>query len=177
MPKISSAFKSYAEKWLKGVESIADPNQALGTARADATLIDDQASEVRHGKHRLICDEPQAVGGTDQGPTPLDYFMASIGFCQNVTFARYATLNGVEFDSLTTTVRGHWDRRGQANPSDIEPAFRDFVVETRIISKGSVGEIRKVARIAHRRCPMHATISKAGRVVDKLYVNDVEVPY
>jgi len=172
---VSSGFKPYAEQWLKGLKEIRDSNHAIGTVRADATLTGDQASEVNYPGHTLIADEPSAVGGNDKGPNPLDYFMAAIGFCENATFARYATLNDLEFDSLLTSVRAHWDRRGQGDFSDIEPAFKDFVVETRITSKHSVEKIRKVVTIVHKRCPMHSTISKMGKVVDQLFVNG-EVP-
>jgi len=175
MPKISSTFKPIAEKWLDGLKAISDPKQALGTARADAALIGDQASEVKHGTYSLVSDEPTAIGGTDKGPTPLDYFMASIGFCENVTFARYAALNDLDFDSLQTTVRGHWDRRGQADSSTTEPIFLDFVVETKLTSTGSVEKIKKVTRIAHKRCPMHSTITRVGKVEDKLFVNGNEI--
>ena len=176
MPKISSRFEPFAEQWIKGLKTISDPEHAIGTARADASLIGDQASEVRHGDHRLISDEPKAAGGTDKGPGPLDYFMASIGFCENVTFARYATLYGLDFESLETRVRGHWDRGGQADSSDADPAFTDFVVETRVTSTDPAEKIKKVAITAYKRCPMHSTIARVGNVVDKLFVNGAEVP-
>jgi len=176
MPKISSSFRPFAEQWLKSLESVIDPKQAIGTARADCTLVGDQSSEVKYSDHHLISDEPKAVGGAGLGPSPLDYFMASIGFCENVTFARYASLNELSLDSLQTNVRGHWNRTGQAESSDVEPAFIDFVVETRVASSDSVEKIKRVAMTAHRRCPMHSTITKVGEVVDKLFVNGVEVP-
>ena len=147
MPKISPVFKPYAEQWLMNLKKIQDPSQAIGTVRADATLIGNQASEV----------------------------MAAVGFCENVTFARYAVLEGLDFDSLQTSVRGHWDRRGQGDFSAIEPSFRDFVVETRITSTDSVDKIKRVALTVHRRCPMHSTIAKVGKVVDRLFVNGSEV--
>jgi len=175
MPVVSSTFKPYAEQWLKSLREIVDPKQGIGTVRADALLIGDQASDVQRGPHRLVSDEPTAVGGTDKGPSPLDYFMAAIGFCENVTFARYATLNGLKFDSLQTSVRGHWDRRGQNDVSEVEPAFTDFIVETRVTSTDSLEKIKKIVMVTHKRCPMHSTIAKAGQVVDKLFVNGTEV--
>jgi uncharacterized OsmC-like protein len=176
MPKISPELKPFAEQWLRDLKKISDPKLAIGTVGADASLIADQTSEVRHGDHHIISDEPKAVGGSDKGPSPLDYFMASIGFCENVTFARYATLYWLDFDSLETNVRGHWDRRGQADSSDAEPAFTDFIVETRLTSNDSIEKIKKVTMTAHTRCPMHSTITKAGKVVDKLFVNGTEIP-
>jgi putative redox protein len=126
--------------------------------------------------HTLVCDEPSSLGGTDQGPNPLEFFMSAVGFCENVTFARLATLKGLEFESLETSVRGHWDRRGQGEWEGIEPVFKDFVVETRIASNAPLEKIREIAKITHYRCPMHASISKVAPVVDKLFVNGSEVP-
>ena len=107
MTLISSHFKPYAEKWLAEIQEITDPTKALGTVRADAKLVGDQRQEVKIGGHALICDEPSSLGGSDQGPNPLEFFMSAVGFCENVTFARFATLNGLEFVSLETSVRGH----------------------------------------------------------------------
>jgi uncharacterized OsmC-like protein len=175
MPLISSDFKPYVEKWLSGIQEISDPMKGLGTVRADAKLVGDQLQEVRSKEHVLVCDEPANLGGTDQGPNPLEFFMSAVGFCENVTFARYATLRGLEFDSLETSVRGHWDRRGQGEWEGIEPVFKDFVVETRIASNAPLEKIQEITRWTHMRCPMHASITKIGPVVDKLFVNGTEV--
>jgi len=172
---ISAAFKPFVEKWLAGIQEISDPSKGLGTVRADSKLVGDQMQEARARDYTLVCDEPPSLGGTDKGPNPLEFFMSAVGFCENVTFARFATLHGLEFDSLETSVRGHWDRRGQGNWEGVDPAFRDFVVETRISSNASLDLIRDVARRVHLRCPMHASILKIGPVVDRLFVNGTEV--
>ena len=172
---VSSEFKPYVEKWLAGIQEITDPMKGLGTVRADSKLIGDQLQEVKMRDYALVCDEPSSLGGSDKGPNPLEFFMSAVGFCENVTFARFAALRGLEFDSLETSVRGHWDRRGQGELAEVEPAFKDFVVETRIRSSAPLEEIREVARTTHRRCPMHASITKIGPVVDKLFVNGTEV--
>jgi uncharacterized OsmC-like protein len=176
MAKISANFKPYAEKWLSEIQGITEPMKGLGTVRADAKLIGDQLSEARARDYTLMCDEPSSLGGSDRGPNPLEFFMAAVGFCENVTFARHATLKGLAFDSLETSVRGHWDRRGQGEWEGIEPGFKDFVVETRVVSNAPIEKILEVTRITHVRCPMHASITKIGPVVDKLFVNGTEIP-
>ncbi len=176
MPLISSAFKPFVDRWLAGIQEITDPAKGLGTVRADSRLVGDQLQEARMRDYTLVCDEPSAVGGSDRGPNPLEFFISAVGFCENVTLARFATLRGLEFDSLETSVRGHWDRRGQGEWEGVEPAFKDFVVETRIASSAPLDRIREIVRTTHIRCPMHASIVKIGPVVDKLFVNGVEVP-
>ena len=112
MELVSSNFKSIVEEMRAKVAAAKDPNQTMGTVRADAKLLGQQYQEVKVKDFVIASDEPVQSGGTDKGPTPLDFFATSVGFCENVMFTRHAALHGLEFDSLETSVRGHWDRRG-----------------------------------------------------------------
>jgi putative redox protein len=38
-------------------------------------------TECRAGNHTLVIDQPVAAGGTDAGPTPLDYQLMALGGC------------------------------------------------------------------------------------------------
>ena len=38
-------------------------------------------TECTAGKHTVVVDQPAAAGGTDEGPTPLDYQLISLGSC------------------------------------------------------------------------------------------------
>src|SRR5437870_13750833 len=86
-------------------------------------------------------------------------------------FSRTAVRSNVQFDSLASSVRGHWDRRGQYGIGGAEPSFKDVTVETKVATKDSVEKVVEVTRRAHKGCPMHATIVKAMKVTDKLFVN------
>ncbi|HEY6637174.1 MAG TPA: OsmC family protein [Solirubrobacterales bacterium] len=46
--------------------------------------------EVEIRQHRLIVDEPEAKGGTDQGPAPSELLAASLGSCTAITIQMYA---------------------------------------------------------------------------------------
>ena len=176
MQLVSSNFKTIVEDLRSKVANVTDPKQALGTTRVDAKLLGQQYQEAKVKTFTIACDEPVPSGGTDKGPTPLDYFVASIGFCENVMFTRNAALQGLEFESLETSVHGHWDRRGQYEIAGTDPSFKDMTVETKVTSKASTEKIVEVARATHRTCPMRVTIGKAMTVTDKLYVNGKEVP-
>ena len=176
MQLVSPNFKTVVEDLRSKVVNVTDPKMVLGTARADAKLLGQQYQEVKIRDFTIACDEPVPSGGTDKGPTPLDFFVASVGFCENVMFTKNAALQGVEFDSLETSVHGHWDRRGQYEIAGSDPSFKDMTVETRVTSKASTEKIVEVARATHRTCPMRATIGKAMDVTDRLFVNGKEVP-
>jgi len=65
-------------------------NPILGktTIRAVANLLEDMHIEARVGKFHLESDEPAVRGGTDLGPTPLQYFVAGAAFCLITQLAR-----------------------------------------------------------------------------------------
>lgn len=49
---------------------------------------------IRTGKHRLIADEPEQLGGNDLGPGPYDYMLAGLGACTSMTVRMYAERKG-----------------------------------------------------------------------------------
>jgi putative redox protein len=176
MELVSPNFKSVVEDLRAKVANTKHPSQTKATVRADAKLLGQQYQEVKIRDFVIAGDEPVPSGGTDRAPTPLDFFVASIGFCENVMFTRHAALQGVEFTGLETSVRGHWDRKGQYEIDGASPHFTDMIVETKVTSTAPVEKIAEVARVTHRTCPMHETIVRAMEVTDKLFVNGKEVP-
>ena len=146
------------------------------TNRAEVRLVKDQHSEAKVRSFTLVQDEPESVWGTSKGPTPTDYFIASVGFCENVIFARNASVANLTIDSLETAVTGTWDRRGLFEIDDVRPNFKTITVETKITTKDPIQKVVKVANQTHRRCPVHATLSKATEMIFRLNVNGQNVP-
>ncbi len=146
------------------------------TNKAEVRLIKDQRSEAKVRTFTLVQDEPESVWGTGKGPTPTDYFIASVGFCENVIFARNASIASLTIDSLETTVTGTWDRRGLFDIDGVTPSFKTITVETKITTKDPIQKVVEVANQTHRRCPVHATLSRATEMIFRLNVNGQSVP-
>jgi uncharacterized OsmC-like protein len=154
----------------------ASRTEDLATNRSEVRLIKDQNSEAQVRGFTVVQDEPESVWGTSKGPTPTDYFVTSIGFCENVIFVRNASLANLSIDSLETTVTGSWDRRGLFELEGVSPFFKSITVETKISTMDPVEKVVEVARQTHRRCPIHATLSRATEMIFKLVVNGNGVP-
>jgi hypothetical protein len=60
--------------------SAKPPAQRQTTTRAVARILDDVHLEGRMGKFVVESDEPPARGGTEKGPSPLQYVMMGTAF-------------------------------------------------------------------------------------------------
>jgi uncharacterized OsmC-like protein len=56
--------------------------------------------------HRVICDQPPDNGGSDQGMTPPEFLLASLGTCAGFYAAQYLKARNLPADGLQVTVRG-----------------------------------------------------------------------
>jgi len=170
-PELGSKFESLLHRFASAIRT-----EDLATNRAEVKLVRDQCSEAKVRGFTVVQDEPESVWGTGKGPTPTDYFVSSIGFCENVIFVRNASLMGLSIDSMETIVTGYWDRRGLFEIDGVSPFFKSITVETKVSTKDPVDRVVEVAKQTHRRCPVHATLSRATELIFKLAVNGEPVP-
>jgi len=74
------------EKQMREIERIRGEMSAKAaadrktTTRAVARIIEDVHLEGRMGKFTVEADEPLARGGTEKGPSPLQYLMVGTAF-------------------------------------------------------------------------------------------------
>lgn len=62
-------------------------------------------TEVSVKGHSFVADEPVELGGTDAGPTPLDYLAAAVGSCTAMTVRMYANRKGWPLDDVRVKMR------------------------------------------------------------------------
>ncbi len=74
LAKFREVMKAQQEAARKG------PEGYTLVQRAKIRLIEDQLKEARVGEYTILCDEAKARRGGGKAPSPLQYFVAAIGF-------------------------------------------------------------------------------------------------
>ncbi len=122
-------------------------------------------TEIMARGHLLIADEPVSVGGTDQGPTPYDLLLASLGACTAMTLRIYADRRGWPLEGVTIRL---WQSRvyeKDCEECDVKQVGIDQV-EREIDLAGPLNEEQQegLLRIADR-CPVGQTLARGFRIV------------
>jgi len=61
---------------------------------------------LQAGKFKLIIDEPKGMGGTDEGPSPIQVLLMSLAGCLNVTGHEIARQKGLTLNSMKVKIEG-----------------------------------------------------------------------
>ena len=120
--------------------------------------------EIVAGEHRLVADEPPALGGADAGPAPFDYLLSALGACTSITLRMYAERKGLPLTNVHVELRH--DR------IEIDGKLRDRI-QREISRTGNLTEEQRqrMLEIA-ARCPIARTLSQPLLIENKL----VETP-
>lgn len=62
--------------------------------------------EVVARGHRVVCDQPQSNGGADEGMTPPEFLLASLGTCAGFYAAQYLKARSLSTEGLSVKVVG-----------------------------------------------------------------------
>jgi uncharacterized OsmC-like protein/fermentation-respiration switch protein FrsA (DUF1100 family) len=122
---------------------------------------------VTIGPHRLIADEPVAVGGEDTGPGPYDFLLTALGACTSMTMRLYADRKALPLDRVTVTLR-----HSKIYAKDCEECeTRDGMLDQidRVIGmEGTLDadQRKRLMEIADK-CPVHRTLTSEIRILTK----------
>ena len=133
----------------------AAPDNALATFSAQSRLGDGVDSRVSIRQFTAGVDEPEALGGGDTAPNPVEYVLAALGSCQEITYRLYADALGIPVDNVSVRLTGTIDLRGLFNVDDtVRPGFREITAEVTIYSPAPAEDIQRLKLIVDRHCPV-----------------------
>ena len=120
------------------------------TARQTGTTF---THRVTIRQHELTVDEPEDMGGDDQGPSPQELLAASLASCTAITLEMYAKRKG--WDIGPVEVEADYEVPEPGSPTQ-------FNLILRLPSACTEEQVERLRTIA-AKCPVHRTLD--GQVV------------
>jgi len=160
---------------------IVDESGGRDIPRATAPVVVAETSQgafLNHvvvGRHRLLADEPESIGGFDAGPSPYDFLGIALGACTSMTLRMYADRKKLPLDQVSVEVT-----HGKVHADDcVECAGNERLADR----SGMIDRFERVLHIsgddltdADRakllaiadKCPVHRTLESASSIVTRL---------
>jgi putative redox protein len=133
-------------------------------------------TEIAAGRHPLVADEPESVGGTDAGPTPYDYLLAALGSCTGMTLRMYADRKDWPLDEATVRLSHEKVHAEDCDHCDTDDGKVDRIVrEIELTGDLSPDQRERLLEIANK-CPVHRTLHSEIDVQSSLRDAAVEAP-
>jgi len=105
-------------------------------------------NQVTTNQHRWLADEPEDMGGADEGPAPMEMVMAGLGACTSMTLRMYAQRKEWKLEKVTVDLQHSKDKDGN------ETISRQLKVEGNLDEE----QRKRLLEIANK-CPVHKTLT------------------
>lgn len=113
-------------------------------------------NHVVAGRHRWLADEPEAVGGTDGGPTPFQMLAAALGACTSMTLRMYAERKDLPLRRVDVAV-------SHSQQDRVDTFVRVVTLD------GDLDDAQRASLLAiANRCPVHRALEGSTRIVTTL---------
>jgi putative redox protein len=121
----------------------------------DAIQVDNFKIETRSRQHIAIVDQPPAGGGTDEGPTPLEYLFISLGGCIVTIGNIIAKQRRLPVRKIEAHVEGELDTdvlMGKSNA--VRPGFGSIKIQVKVDADMTKEEKEAFIHDVDARCPI-----------------------
>ncbi|WP_090382977.1 OsmC family protein [Natronobacterium texcoconense] len=103
----------------------------------------------------FVIDEPPASGGTDDGPTPVEYLLGSWAGCLNVVAHLVADEYGFDLESVEIHLEGELDPARFLGKSDEpRPGYQEIDVTLEVEADAENEVLEEWLAEVERRCPV-----------------------
>ncbi|SFG00901.1 OsmC family protein [Neptunomonas qingdaonensis] len=139
------------------------------TVRVETLMEDSFRVESTIRGHKVIIDQPAAGGGSDEGPTPLEYFLFSLAGCVATIGRVAARQRKIELRRFAVFAEGDYDPAGLlGKPTENRSGFQVVRVTAEIDADMTAQEKQAFLDEVCERCPLHDNIKLSTDVVHTL---------
>ena len=168
-----SNFKSLVDQTKTALSS--NPEHAIATFSVEGLNSDKLYRTVKVRQFQVGVDEPEALGGSDKAPNPVEFALISLATCQEITYRLYADSLDIPLRDVKVSLKGELDLRGFFGvDSSKRPGFTKITGTVNFDSDATEPQLLKLKQIVDRHCPVLDLLTNGVEVnIDPIF-NNVE---
>lgn len=138
----------------------------ISTIKIDGTWKGGYRIDVKAGDHVLIVDQPEAFGGKNEGPNPLEYLLFALAGCLGAVAAIVARQERIELKAFNVSVEGDLDKAFlMGKTTEGRAGFTEIRVAVDIDADMTDAEKQAFFHKVDSRCPISDNMVKNTKVV------------
>jgi uncharacterized OsmC-like protein/alpha/beta superfamily hydrolase len=152
---------AWAERYVATAN--AEEQTPMNEDKRSVVVSETRASKFQQsvviGPHRLLADEPLAVGGRDTGPSPYELLIAGLGACTAMTLRLYAEQKKLPLERVTVTLSHAKIHAEDCATCETKEGMLDRIERTMVLEGPlDAAQRARMLEIADR-CPVHRTLT------------------
>lgn len=167
---VAEVIAAWASRYVD-YDHVAELGEAVQGVEVTETKEGKFQNAVRVGRHSLIADEPDSVGGHDTGPTPYDYLNIALGACTSMTIRMYADFKKIPLNRVSVNVTHNKVHAEDCAECEVDDNTKGKIdrFERSVKLEGDFDEEtrQKMLKIADK-CPVHKTLEANAAIVTRL---------
>ena len=124
-------------RWVEG---------GLNRSQVKGYFADGREDDTRSVAFVVDTDEPAITAGGDSAPNPMEFVLHSLAGCLTSTMVYHAAVQGIEIESVESSLEGDMDVRGMLGLSDeVRKGYNQVRVHMRVKSDASAATLKELA--------------------------------
>ncbi len=143
----------------------------------EVSTILEKGTKVRANMRNfsLIMDEPEIIGGSNEGPKPAEIVLAALGSCMEILYGIYAGLMNISLQSVKMTMKSSHGNAAMLNLKDGNSSLSSIEIKVEISSNASGEEIQKLNDIVVHHSPIFNTLLSPIPISGNFYLNGSKI--
>ncbi len=154
----TSSFKPIVEAGQQGL--CDNPETRNITFGVESRQIEGLRSRTTIRDFTIEADEPEVLGGADSAPNPVEYVLAALATCQEITYRLYADALDIPLDNVSVNIEGDLDLAGFFAVDDsVRPGYQTIRGTVNLDSSAPREKLELLKQAVDAHCPVLDIIS------------------
>jgi uncharacterized OsmC-like protein len=129
-------------------------------------LKDGMQVEVSAAGFKMIFDEPEQMGGTNQGVNPMSAALGVMGACQTIVAFMFAKQKGIDLQDFRVEIEGDMDMNALMKQNGDRTGFQEIRYKMVFKSNEDEETLEEFSRFIENNCPVSDTFNQGTKLVN-----------
>jgi uncharacterized OsmC-like protein len=129
-------------------------------------LKDGMQVEVSAAGFKMIFDEPEQMGGTNQGVNPMSAALGVMGACQTIVAFMFAKQKGIDLQDFRVEIEGDMDMNALMKQTGDRTGFQEIRYKMVFKSDEDEETLEEFSKFIENNCPVSDTFNQGAKLVN-----------